>query len=342
MKNAFKYFLFLGLAGGLIWFSIHTGTINPRQLWADISGADWRWVGLMVLLTFVAHGSRAARWRILLEPLGYRPSFAATNTAVWLGYFANNLVPRLGEVTRCTSLLKSDRIPVEKSLGTVVTERVFDVLTLFVLLGLNLLLDFDRLVAFISTSTASASGSGGGGSRLWLWMTLGIAVAGALFVVFLWKKLVQIALVQKVVKAGQGLLAGLLSIRNLRQPGLFLFHTALIWGMYWLMGYVLFMAIPKFAELSPLVALTVLTTGALAMILPTPGGIGSYNAFVAFALHSIYGIAEVDSGTLATFIQSSQMLCTLAIGLVFFLISLLPNSPKTPRIVPVHEHGLKN
>ncbi|MDR6194245.1 lysylphosphatidylglycerol synthase transmembrane domain-containing protein [Siphonobacter sp. SORGH_AS_0500] len=329
MKKALQYLVFVGLAVGLIWFAIHSGTINPQQLWADVSQADFRWVGLMILLTFVAHGSRAARWRILLEPMGYTPSFFHTNTAVWLGYFANNLVPRLGEVTRCSSLYKSDGIPIEKSLGTVVTERIFDVVSLFLLLGLNLLLDFNRLLTFIQGATSSTPESDSGVPVL-IWIVLGIVVMGGIAVFFLWERLLQLAVVQKLAKAGQGLLSGLLSIRNLRQPGWFLFYTCMIWGMYWLMGYVLFFAIPKFADLSPLVALTTLTTGALAMILPTPGGVGSFNAFVAFALHSIYQIPEADSGTLATFIQSSQMISTLAIGLVFLVVSLLTrSSPKT-------------
>lgn len=322
MKKIVQYLLFLGLAAGLIWFAIHTGTINPRQLWSDVSHADFRWVGVMVLLTFVAHGSRAARWQILLEPMGYRPSFLRTNTAVWLGYFANNLVPRLGEVTRCSALYKSDEIPIEKSLGTVVTERIFDVVTLFLLLGLNLLLDFDRLLTFIQGAT-SATPQEGKGVPVLIWVVLALLIGGGLFVFFLREQLLKLAIVRKLVKTGKGLLDGLLSIRRLRRPGMFLFYTAMIWGMYWAMGYVLFFAIPKFADLSPLVALTVLTVGALAMILPTPGGVGSFNAFVAFALHSIYQIPETDSGTLATFIQSSQMLATLAIGSLFLLSTFL-------------------
>ncbi|MFT4031816.1 MAG: lysylphosphatidylglycerol synthase transmembrane domain-containing protein [Siphonobacter sp.] len=322
MKKIVQYIVFLGLAAGLIWWSIQSGTINPTQLWSDVSQADFRWVGVMIALTFVAHGSRAARWQILLEPLGYQPTFLRTNTAVWLGYFANNLVPRLGEVSRCSALYKSDQIPIEKSLGTVVTERIFDVLSLFLLLGLNLLLDFNHLLAFIQRSTSATPDSSRGVPTL-IWVVLALLIVGSLAVFFLWERLLELAIVKKLAKAGRGLLAGLLSIRQLRRPGLFLFYTALIWAMYWLMGYALFFAIPKFAGLSPLVALTIMTTGALAMILPTPGGVGSYNAFVAFALHSIYQIPETDSGTLATFIQSSQMLSTLAIGLIFLLISFL-------------------
>jgi glycosyltransferase 2 family protein len=327
MSNTVKYILFTALAVVLIWATIYFGIINPTKLWADVSQANFWWVGVMVVLTFVAHGARAARWQILLEPMGYKPSFFNTNNAVWLGYFFNNLVPRLGEVTRCSSLWKTDDIPIEKSVGTVVTERIFDVLILFLLLGLNLLLDFDRLWAFISGAINGGESAQKSSSNL-LFIIAGIAILG-LGVLFVFRnKILQIPLVQKLLTIGKGLLDGLLSISKLRQPTLFIFYTVLIWAMYWLMGYSLFMAIPKFASLSPLVALTVLTSGALAMIVPTPGGVGAYNVIVALALSSIYGMAKEDSGTLASFIQSSQMICTLIIGAVFFLVSVLIKKSK--------------
>ncbi len=327
MSNTIKYFLFTALAIVLIWATVYFGIINPTKLWADVSQANFWWVGTMVALTFVAHGARAARWQILLEPLGYTPSFYSTNSAVWLGYFFNNLVPRLGEITRCSALWKTDDIPIEKSVGTVVTERIFDVLILFLLLGLNLLLDYDRLWAFISGAINGGQSTPEDGPNL-LIRGGGIAILGVIVLFLFRKKFLQIPLVQKLLTIGKGLLDGILSISKLRQPMLFVFYTVLIWAMYWLMGYALFMAIPKFASLSPLVALTVLTSGALAMIVPTPGGVGAYNVIVAVALSSIYGIAKDDSGTLASFIQSSQMICTLIIGGVFFLVSVIGKNKK--------------
>jgi len=149
MKKTLQYLLFFVLGAGLIWYSIASGIINPTKLWDDVSHANLWWVAAMIVFMIIAHGSRAARWKMLLEPLGYNPSFMNVNNAVWLGYFANNLVPRLGEVTRCSQLYKSDGIPIDKSLGTVVTDRIFDVVTLFLLLLLHFVLDFDKLWAFI-------------------------------------------------------------------------------------------------------------------------------------------------------------------------------------------------
>jgi glycosyltransferase 2 family protein len=321
MKKTLQYLVFLGIGGGLIWYSIASGIINPTKLWEDVSNANLWYVGLMVVLMFVAHGSRAARWQMLLEPLGYKPSFFNVNNAVWLGYFANNLVPRLGEVTRCSQLYKSDNIPVDKSLGTVVTDRIFDVVTLFLLLLLHLIIDFDKLWAFINQQLVQNAGENSQKSNLLIWLLIGVGIVGFLFLIFR-KKIMQISIFKTIVEKLQGLMDGLLSIRHLKNPPLFIFYSILIWAMYYAMGYVLFLAIPKFADLPLITGLTFLVSGALAMILPSPGGAGTITAIVSPVFVTMYGLSKDDAGTLSTFVQSSQMLATLVIGLIIFLITV--------------------
>jgi uncharacterized membrane protein YbhN (UPF0104 family) len=327
MKKIIQYLLFLGIGGGLIWYSIAAGIINPTKLWEDVSHANLWWVGLMVVLMFVAHGSRAARWQMLLEPLGYKPSFMNVNNAVWLGYFANNLVPRLGEVTRCSQLYKSDNIPVDKSLGTVVTDRIFDVVTLFILLIVHFIIDFDRLWAFVNHQLSQNQGSEGGHSTL-IYILLGIVILVGIVSFMFRKSILEVVLIQTIIEKLKGLLDGLLSIRHLKNPKLFLFYSVMIWLMYWAMGYVLFFAIPKFANLPPIAGLTFLVSGALAMILPSPGGAGTVTAIVSPVLVTMYGLSKDDAGTLATFVQSSQMLVTLVVGAVIFFISIFVKKKK--------------
>ena len=327
MKKTFQYLLFLGIGGGLIWYSIASGIINPTKLWEDVSSANLWWVGLMIILMFIAHGSRAARWQMLLEPLGYKPSFMNVNNAVWLGYFANNLVPRLGEVTRCSQLYKSDDIPVDKSLGTVVTDRIFDVVTLFILLIVHFIIDFDKLWAFVNQQLSQNQGSSSRSSNL-IYILLGIVILVGIISFIFRKSILEVTLIQTIIEKLKGLLDGLLSIRHLKNPKLFLFYSVLIWLMYWAMGYVLFFAIPKFADLPPIAGLTFLVSGALAMILPSPGGAGTVTAIVSPVLVTMYGLSKDDAGTLATFVQSSQMLVTLVVGAVIFLISIFVKKSK--------------
>ncbi len=327
MKKVFQYLLFLGIGGGLIWYSVASGIINPTKLWEDVSSANLWWVGLMVVLMFIAHGSRAARWQMLLEPLGYKPSFMNVNNAIWLGYFANNLVPRLGEVTRCSQLYKSDNIPVDKSLGTVVTDRIFDVITLFILLIVHFIIDFDKLWSFVNQQL-SQNQSGEKGSSTLLYIILGVSLLTGIVSFMFRKSILEVALIQTVIEKLKGLLDGLLSIQHLKNPKLFLFYSVMIWLMYWAMGYVLFFAIPKFADLPPIAGLTFLVSGALAMILPSPGGAGTVTAIVSPVLVTMYGLSKDDAGTLATFVQSSQMLVTLVVGAVIFLISIFVKKKK--------------
>ena len=327
MKKILQYLLFLGIGVGLIWYSIASGIINPTKLWEDVSNANLWWVGLMVILMFIAHGSRAARWQMLLEPLGYKPSFMNVNNAIWLGYFANNLVPRLGEVTRCSQLYKSDNIPVDRSLGTVVTDRIFDVVTLFILLIIHFIIDFDKLWAFVNQQLSQNQGDEKGPSTL-LYIILGVLLFTGIISFIFRKSILEVALIQTVIEKLKGLLDGLLSIRHLKNPKLFLFYSVMIWLMYWAMGYVLFFAIPKFADLPPIAGLTFLVSGALAMILPSPGGAGTVTAIVSPVLVTMYGLSKDDAGTLATFVQSSQMLVTLVVGAVIFLISIFVKKKK--------------
>lgn len=324
MKNILKYSLSLLLAAGLLWWNFRNADFD--QLWHDLAKADLRWILVSAALTFVAHGSRAIRWRMLLEPLGYRPSVYHTNLAVWFGYFSNFLVPRAGEVSRCATLQRTDGVPFEKSFGTVVAERVFDMLSLLVLIGLNFVLEFDRLSQFFIQFFSSKLGASGGVS--WLQLSLlAVVLAGmALLGLFVFnlkfrERLLQNALIAKVWGLVEGLWAGVMSIRQLRSPGWFLFHSVLIWTMYYFMSYTLFFALPQSENLGMLAGLTILVMGAIGMATPTPGGIGPFHILVG-NVAVLYGLTAPDGQLLATFIQGSQMLTVLLVGGIAFLLTL--------------------
>jgi hypothetical protein len=129
------------------------------------------------------------------------------------------------------------------------------------------------------------------------------------------------ALVQKVLHFLNGLVDGLLSVRRLRNPGLFVFHTVLIWVMYYFMSFVLFWSIPETQHLSALAGLTVLVVGAIGTAAPTQGGIGTFHVLVGNVM-VLYGLTKEAGITLATFIHGSQMVTILLIGAVSFLITL--------------------
>ncbi len=321
MKKILQYTISLVLAGGLLWFVFKD--ISLSEMLNEFRKADYKWLMLSAILSIIAHVSRALRWKMLMKPLGYRPSTFNTTLAVFIGYFANYVIPRMGEVSRCGSLKKTDDIPFEKSFGTVLTERIFDVVSLLIVLSLNLILEFDKLQHFFMEQFAS---------KIYLIVgLLAFLAVGGIIGIYLFRKYQQrlsdVPVLGKIVGFLNGLLDGLMSIKKIEKPFLFIFLSANIWVMYWLSAYVLFFAIPETTHLGLLAGLTVLTMGSFGMAAPTQGGIGPFHFLVGNAL-VLYGLPQKDGIILATFIHGSQMVTLLALGALSFLITLFIK-PKT-------------
>ena len=335
MKSALRYIISLGLAGGLIWFVFKD--IDLDDMLKRFAQADWRWIALSCILLICAHITRAWRWGMLMEPLGYKPGLLNSTISVLTGYFANYIVPRMGEVTRCGTLYRLEKIPVNLSFGTVVAERIFDVIILLIMIGLNFILEFDRLSSFftdIFQSKMQGNGQAPTGTSPLLIIAGVIFLAGiiAIIVIFssnlLRSKLMQNAIIQKIVLFLQGMLEGLLSVRKLKNPGLFILSTIMIWIFYYLVSYVLFFCIPETSQLGLLAGLTLLVVGAIGMTAPTQGGIGAYHLLVGSVM-VLYGLTQKDGITLATFIHGTQMLFMLIVGALAFLYVLIQKNKNT-------------
>jgi uncharacterized membrane protein YbhN (UPF0104 family) len=226
MKSALRYIISLGLAGGLIWFVFKD--IDLADMLSRFAQADWRWIALSCFLLLCAHVTRAWRWGMLMEPLGYKPGLLNSSISVLTGYFANYIVPRMGEVTRCGTLYRLEKIPVNLSFGTVVAERIFDVIILLGLIGLNFILEFERLSSFftdIFQSKIQNNGSAGSGPSALLIVAgvvfLGLIVAAIVILRSdaIKNKLLQNPIVQKIAGFLKGMLEGLLSVRKLKKSG---------------------------------------------------------------------------------------------------------------------------
>jgi glycosyltransferase 2 family protein len=331
MKNVIKYLVSLAIAGGLMWYVFKD--MDLAAMWAKFENANHSWLILVTIFTIIAAWSRAARWNMLLEPVGYRPSAFDSTVAVFTGYFANQLIPRAGEVTRCGTLNRLERVPVNVSFGTVVAERVFDVVTLLILIAAAFVLEFGRLSDFFMSLFGDKLGLGQSGDSSKMFWLVGVGVVGLGLVAAAWwyyrKNVAQLrknALFVKIEGFVLGLIDGLLSVRKLRSPGGFLFHTVLIWTMYFLSSYVSFFVLSESSGLSPLAGLTVLIMGGLGMSAPVQGGIGPYHILVSSAL-VLYGLSEADGLALATYIHGTQMILMLILGGISFLIALA-KSPK--------------
>lgn len=266
------------------------------KLLHDFSTVHFGWMLAVVAAFTLSNVSRALRWQMLLEPMGYRVRFDNAFLTILLGYFANLGFPRMGEVVRAGSLARYERLPLEKVVGTLVMDRLMDVVCLALVVGLAFLMEGDTLLRFISqTQTANA---GTNDTPLWqspwVLVLLTLFAAGALAAFFLRQKLMEVALVQKVIGMLQGFWDGLRSILKLKNPWLFILYSVGIWLMFYLQCVFGLLAFPPTAQLGGSAALMIFVFGTLGFVIPSPGGMGTYHALCIAAL-ALYGISGSDA-----------------------------------------------
>jgi uncharacterized protein (TIRG00374 family) len=319
--NALKYLAMLGLGGFLFWFVIKDLDFN--LFFNELKNANYNWIILSVLISFVAYWSRAVRWNLLLKPLQITPPNSHTFLALMGGYFANIFLPRAGEVVRCLLLKKTDEAPFNATFGSVVAERVIDFLCLLLVIAFATIIEFARIqnffVEFFYKKFSSSQISSG------TMLIIAIIVFGFLvFVYFLWTKrnvLLQNKLITKLVDFALGIWQGVISVKNLENKKAFVLHTILIWVSYFLMTYVVCFALPATSHLSPSTGLVILCVGGLGMSAPVQGGIGAFHYLVASAL-VIYGVSNEQGVIYALILHSTQTITVIIVGGIASLIAL--------------------
>lgn len=313
-KDALRLIVFLGIGVFFIyWFLLKLDADQKAAIWQSFLNADYAWVMVAVAVSLLSHLMRALRWRLLFEPMGYRPSASHIFGSVIVGYLANLAFPRAGEVVRCATLRTSESIPMEKSLGTVVTERLIDMLV-FVLIVI-----FGMLAMF-------------GKAKDWLYDTLserfehlpnmvmivGVLVALALlafiFYKFIWKHLLHIKVFKKIDDMVHGVVDGVKSILHLgrRRTFLFILYSAIIYLLYILGGYIIFKAFDETYTLGFVAAFVVYLFGTVGMTF-SQGGIGVYPVLVQLAL-DIYGVSMEVGTACGWLLWGSQQAAIIAVG----------------------------
>jgi glycosyltransferase 2 family protein len=313
LKDVLKYGVSLALAGGLLYYTLKDYSFD--QAFALAKTIQWSWLLFTYLLLVFSYIFRAIRWNMLLKATNYQPSVLNTTLAIALGYLANYVVPRMGEVTRCATLKNTDQVPLDTSIGTVITERIIDTLCLLLLLLLNLVLEYERLSTFIfSFFKEKLEG------KTNLLIGLGFASILLLSVLFVFrKKILAINFVQSILQKVSGFGQGLTSVIYVKSKFQFLTYTILIWGCYFLMTYCMIIALPATAHLGLLAAFTVLIIGSFGVAAPTPGGIGAYHILVS-SIVLLYGLQAELGKTLAILLHTTTMFGVLVFGILALLI----------------------
>jgi uncharacterized membrane protein YbhN (UPF0104 family) len=331
VKNVLQYVLIISVMVILVWISLENIEVAEGESKIDYilsvgSTANLSLLLLSGVLLMLGHIVRAERWKLLLDPLGNKLKLSDSLLSVLVGYFVNLVIPRGGEITRCFNLYKLNGTPVPRSIGTVVAERVVDMVFLLSFIAGAFIIELDTLTYFFSTidlggdpETATQRPK-----KVFLYGLIGaIALMAALTIwVFFYKsRMFRLRLYLRIRNAFEGIKQGLLVIFRLEKRGLFILYSALIWVFYFLMSYCVIIAFPETAHLGLMATLTIFAIGGIAMAVPLPGGTGSYHVLVPGGLVLLYGLAE-DKATAFTFIfHGWQTLLVIVFGALSLFLS---------------------
>ncbi|MFI5221656.1 MAG: lysylphosphatidylglycerol synthase transmembrane domain-containing protein, partial [Bacteroidia bacterium] len=275
LKSFIQYSV-ITLIGVFFLYFVFKG-VEWKDLVEKFREANYYWIAVGMLVSLFSHYLRGYRAVMLYEALNYKVPVRNSFYAVMIGYMMNYIIPRAGEVSRCAALVKTDDIPVEKSLGTVVTERVFDMVILLLILAMVFFMQFDLLTNYIQKSFNTSGQTTSSGLNLKL--IFGIISLTFVVVFFLIrKKLAANPLFKKFMDLLKGFGEGLMSIRNIKNPVKFIFLSIAIWFCYVMMMYFCLFATKATEHLGFMECLTVFVIGAIGIVIPAPGaGAGTYH-----------------------------------------------------------------
>lgn len=281
--------------------------------------ANKSWLVLVIFLFMVSNISRARRWVLMLQPMGYKPKFLNSLFSIMIAYFTNLGIPRSGEFIRAGTMSKYENISFEKLMGTIVLDRIIDFISLFIVIGIALVwqrhIFYDYLLenmnlyeklAFLKSGTAI--------------IAMIVLLALSILVFVKRKTLLNSGIGKKITGLVKGFIDGLLSIKNIQKPWEFLFHSIVIWVMFFLMTYLCFFSFEPTSYLSAGAGLVSFMFGALGMVFPSPGGMGSYHFLVQECLY-LYGIPKADGFSYAMIAYVTiSLFATAFFGLLSFIM----------------------
>lgn len=321
VSNVITYIIFLLLGILLLWLCFRK--IEFSQVLDYVKTAKYSWMLISLVCLAISLFFRALRWNILIESLGYKTRISTTYESVLIAYFANTVFPRLGEVTRCGTLTKKENIPFDKSFGTVVSERIIDLVILFAMALLVILFQWNLLGSLITSWLNPLI------EKLTSNILIGIIVivltiVFCLAIVFIFKKnrekISQNKLYRKIASVWDGFVDGMKSIFTMEKKGLFIVYTLLIWGFYVVMTWLPFYMLPETSHLGLTEAVTLLGLATLGVVAPVPGGMGVYHFIGILLLNGFYGISESAAVSFVTINHTSQMIFYLVTGVISYVI----------------------
>ena len=327
IKQVLQVALSLGIALWIFWFLYRD--IEFDSLQTQLASSNWFWIGASLVVAWAGYWLRGWRWALLFRQEGDQAPVTSNRAyhAVMVGYLVNLLIPRAGEVARCTVLTRNNGIPIGQAIGTVLVERSVDLLFMAATFFLAFLLESQLFVSLagqlvdISALTSSLLRQ--------LPLLLGGGTLVLLLLYFLGKKYRNHGFVNKLQLFFRQLLSGVLAIKTLKNPLGFWLSSVAIWIIYFLTMYTVSQGIESAANLSGSQVLLVMVMGTIGMIAPVQGGIGTFHALVAYIL-VVFGVPEADGKIFAAIIHGTQMLLVIGVGLISWILMLKTPAWKKP------------
>lgn len=304
IKKVLKIVLPLALGSFLVWYSL--SDISLEILGNYFKEANYSFIFLGLFFGILSHLSRAYRWKFMLEPLGFKPKFINSILAVLVGYLVNLAIPRAGEISRATVMTNYEKIPFEKAFGTIVAERIADLIMMLSIVAITLFVQFDFIYDLLTKNFNP------------LKISIGLAVLIVGFYIFTsFVKKATSGFLLKIKTFISGLIEGVTSIFKMKNKWAFIFHTLFIWAMYVAMFWA---TIPAIKGLNvPFGGILIGFIAGGFSIAATNGGIGLYPIAVASAL-ALFDIPAETATAFGWIMWTAQTAMIVIFGGLAFLL----------------------
>lgn len=293
----------------LIYFAFNQFTENQiKQIIVQFSKADYKYILISLLFACIGYVSRAYRWLFVLEQIGYKVPFKNSLIAVCISYLMNLTIPRSGEVTRAALIAQTDQVPFQSGFGSIVAERIIDLLILLSICSLVFIFNMDLIYPFFKDKIFLSTDM----------IPYSIIILAIIFIGGYYVKKYAHHIISKIKNKISGFTNGLQAIRKLDTKFNFILHTLIIWGSYLMMFYITIFAFPETSTLTFPQILTTFVIGSFAVVL-TNGGFGAYPLLISKTLF-LYGIPETVGTSFGWILWSSQIILILILGSISFII----------------------
>ncbi len=321
-----KFFVFLAAGVFLLWLVYKD--MNTETLFNELSKVNYWWIGLSVIISLASHYMRALRWKILMKPLNAFPSTLNTFFSVMVMYLANMALPRMGEISRCAVMKRYENISFTQLVGTVLVERVADLMLLCVLLVLVLLTQLGTMLDFLNQNPTIKNNLSNILSSSPTMIISAIVGIGLLLGAFRFRdKVRNTSVYQKFSAFAKKFMEGIATVKNLENKYDFVVQTIIIWVLYFLMLYVCFFAFDATKNITISQGLALLVLSSFGMVAPVQGGIGAWHFMIIKGL-LLFGVAELDGMSFALVVHTSMVLLIMVAGFISLIALPIVNKTK--------------